>query len=119
MKMVVRTAADAEVLGFVAAARGSRVDVVELEPSPRGAALAVRAPIVALLAIAGEDLSARRARDAAAPRMLAPPLPLRALRFRTTRLLETLEKRIERAFDHHRQVAARVRVHHEIARAFE
>jgi hypothetical protein len=51
---------------------------------------------------------------------LRAPRGLRGSRSRRTALLlELREQRVERALDHHRQVARRVAVAHEIARAFE
>ena len=91
--------------------------MIQLEERARRASLARRARERALLAVAREDLASHRPGDVT--RLRRAHRALRTRRLSQPLLLELVEQRVERAVDHHREVAARIAMAHQIPRTLE
>ena len=103
-------------VGWAASPLGQ--DVIELEPTAFVAASPVGRGKRAALAVAREDLSARRRRHARARGGSCSLLP-RPLRLAEPSILQLADEQVEGALDDHREISARVLVAHEIARSHE
>jgi hypothetical protein len=119
-KLIVRSAADTKVLRFVTATKRPWVGVIELEKGARLTTTAVRRDIRATQAIPLKNAPPNRVRDS----MRTDVMPVhvlsglrrpRSLRPGEALFLQVCEQRIDRALDHHSEVAGWVCVTQEIA----
>jgi hypothetical protein len=121
--LIVRSAEDPEIAGVARATQGSWIDVVELEESASVAAATAFRDVRTAKPIALEDRATRGPVDASTPsptRIHSAHFDLSwALQFCEPLSLEISEQEIDGELDHDREVAARVRVAHEVSAQLE